>query len=480
MRNKRKNKIFLIIVLILGLSIGFAALSTTLKLNGSAIISKNTWSVYWDRIGDIDKSDDVNIDSAAVIDSNDHTKINFEVTLNLPGDYYEFQVDAVNAGTLDAMLNKISLIMNDNNSSLPDYIKYSIVYVDGSEPNQYDLLVKAGNEPTRERFKIKLWLDSEMTLEQMNSISENGDSYAFSLLISYTQADENAFDVNFFKTASWNRIIAAYNNGNYSKSLEYAMKNGITKDIVLNEGTSDEVVAKVRIANLSTPSECNDNNYSQTACGFVIEFAEIVTTKTFNYYNKSDWARGEGEGSWGGWEHSDMRAYLNGGTYRRENKDYSTNSFLSMLPSDLRNKIIDTKVSYSSNHGGSIYTAFTTDKLYLFSPREVYGDSYIHPDFQYDSLFNSGRQLDYYEEIGAAADDANKVKLIKSVINPESQDWSTIPPEWSTEFWALRTVYARSGYDSSFFRVLKTGDLGYTYSCHHYGVSPAFRIAKVN
>ena len=48
MRYKKKNRIFLLIILLLGLSIGFAALSTTLKIDGSTILKKNIWSVYWD------------------------------------------------------------------------------------------------------------------------------------------------------------------------------------------------------------------------------------------------------------------------------------------------------------------------------------------------------------------------------------------------------------------------------------------------
>ena len=50
MRNKKKNKIFLLIILLLAISIGFAALSTTLKINCSAVITKNTWNIYWDNI----------------------------------------------------------------------------------------------------------------------------------------------------------------------------------------------------------------------------------------------------------------------------------------------------------------------------------------------------------------------------------------------------------------------------------------------
>ena len=55
----------------------------------------------------------------------------------------------------------------------------------------------------------------------------------------------------------------------------------------------------VRIANKSTPPECNDSNFSQTACGFVVEFADIVEKRRMNPTNTNV----------GGWEASEMRTY---------------------------------------------------------------------------------------------------------------------------------------------------------------------------
>ena len=46
--NKRKKKVYLYLLIILGLTIGFALLSTTLKINGVAGINKNTWNIHWD------------------------------------------------------------------------------------------------------------------------------------------------------------------------------------------------------------------------------------------------------------------------------------------------------------------------------------------------------------------------------------------------------------------------------------------------
>ena len=128
MRKRDKiNKIFALVLILLGITIGYAALSTTLKINGTTNIGKNTWDVYWDNLGNISKSSSTTVVKGAQIDEHDDEKIDFEIKLNEPGDYYEFQVDAVNNGTLDAMTSLVSTIINsDENASLPPYIIYTI------------------------------------------------------------------------------------------------------------------------------------------------------------------------------------------------------------------------------------------------------------------------------------------------------------------------------------------------------------------
>ena len=49
---KKKNSSFVVIALLLivTISIGYAALSTTLNINGTSTIKKQTWSVYFDTL----------------------------------------------------------------------------------------------------------------------------------------------------------------------------------------------------------------------------------------------------------------------------------------------------------------------------------------------------------------------------------------------------------------------------------------------
>ena len=60
-QRKKKNRVLLLIILLLAVTVGYAALSTQLKINGTANIKKNIWSVYWDSVGNIQKSDTVTV-----------------------------------------------------------------------------------------------------------------------------------------------------------------------------------------------------------------------------------------------------------------------------------------------------------------------------------------------------------------------------------------------------------------------------------
>ncbi|UKI57958.1 MAG: DUF6273 domain-containing protein [Clostridium sp.] len=115
----------------------------------------------------------------------------------------------------------------------------------------------------------------------------------------------------------------------------------------------------LRIANTSTPSECSRAGFSQTACGFVLEFADIITKHNMNpagTYKGTQYNNG-----WNvdGWPASEMYTFVN-------------NDIYNAIPSEIKNAIIDT-VTVSGHGSTSGETNFTsTDKLYLLTPKEIY------------------------------------------------------------------------------------------------------------
>ena len=444
---KRKNTIMVLLVLLLTVTIGFAALATTLKINGSASITKNNWSVYWDEesiaVTQGSKGDTIP-DVVNGEDGSINTKVNWNVILELPGDFYEFTIDAVNAGTIDAMITGITSTLPQD---LPSYVSYSVTYADGIEPAVNHLLpkgTKSGSTitPTTEKYKVRIEFKDTITPEQMDAIPEDGLSFDFGYEVQYGQATDDAIqkpsEANF-ATDSWDKIIAAYKGGALTQ-LTTDMNNGTTREVELdldNDGTA-ETTAHLRIANLSTPAECSTEGFSQTACGFVIEFADIITTHQMNPYTNGTV---NGDGNKGGWEYSEMRTYLNTDIYNA-------------LPNDLRSKIKD-DTTVVSGHGSNDTDNFTTtDKIYLLDAKEIYGDSFT---IDYNTSKDSERQLDYYANLGVT------ISAIKKDLSGENY------------YWWLRSANSINSF--LFFNVLVDGFCGCDLTNAALGVSPAFRIA---
>ena len=282
---------------------------------------------------------------------------------------------------------------------------------------------------------------SDMTIAKRVSIEAGiTHKYTFTILFKETNADQNTnqgkgfngvlgieeYKAPDFATDSWSTIIANVKAGNGS---EY--KVGSTKEV--NLGTTYGTHT-LRVANTSTPSECSTTGFSQTACGFVLEFADIITTHKMN----------DTQTNVGGWPATSMRTFVN-------------NDIYNSLPSELKNAIIDTTVV--SSHGSGDTSNFTsTDKLYLLAPKEIYTDF----SDSYDTAKDLTRILDYYKNVGVTNNNYSGAIKKKGTDN---------------YFWWLRAAYYTRDY-STFYNIHHVGawKSSILASNSNGGVSPAFRL----
>ena len=125
------------IVMLILLSIAYASLATMLgvKVNGQKKIESLNWRIEWDNIQE--HAGSVKPISKATIDG-EKTTITYSVALAKPGDYYAFDADMVNRGTIDAKINEI--INRGMSDDQKRYIDYTIKYKDGTEPSIDDKL----------------------------------------------------------------------------------------------------------------------------------------------------------------------------------------------------------------------------------------------------------------------------------------------------------------------------------------------------
>ena len=434
MRRSRREGIYLLLgIVLLTITLGYAYLQSNLSINGTTNVSSASWNIYWDNI-QFGSNNITDVNTPATIDTG-KTEVSFNVNFKEPGDTYEFTVDAVNDGTIDAMIDVVSTgvyaINGTTPKTLPDYLEYTVTYSDGVEiaPNQ---LLASGDTET---YKVRVHYKEDITASQLPSTADN---YVFKFSVTYKQSDGNAVkpvpDPESFSTDSWPTIIRAVKNNNIS-----AYHVGDTKTIDMGTfGTHT-----LRIANMSTPSECSTEDFSQTACGFVLEFADIITNHKMNPYEESGTL---GNGSIGGWPASELRTYVNSDIYN-------------VLPSELKSGIIDTIVvsGHGETSGETNYTS--TDKLFLLSVHEVWEKEETNSINNHDTDWDQTRQLDYYSNLGVTT--SNYSGAIK-LNNGSSYSWWLRSPD--------------SALDSDFSVVVSDGRWYSDTSHYPHGVSPAFRI----
>ena len=181
-KNKRKVYFVLLVLLLMFVSIGYAYLNSTLNITGASTINNPTWDIHWENI--VVKPGSVSA-STPTIDTN-KTTVTYSVNLVTPGDFYEFTVDAVNAGSIDGMVSVISNKLNDVEiTTLPNYLEYSISYYDDIEVEQNHLLA-AG---TSEKYKVHVGYKKNIS---QSDLPTNTQTFNFTFAIIYVQKDNNA------------------------------------------------------------------------------------------------------------------------------------------------------------------------------------------------------------------------------------------------------------------------------------------------
>ena len=395
---KKKSAIIIAIIL---MSIGFAAISTTLIINGNTKVSENQ-------------------DDFEVI----FTKSNLDGV-----DVYSKVIDStkkiINFSTNELRtLNQTSILtyeVTNNSSNYDAEVTVTCVPKTGTTAKYTSIKNKLENDATVVKAKETLNGTLTVTLDK-TSIEEVSEEYTCKLEFNAVERDalgENIPDPVSFTSDSWTTIQKAVQTGNTSK-----YNVGDTKEVDL--GSLGKHM--VRISNMSA---CTTET-SETACGFVVEFADIITRQKFNSTTTNV----------GGWKDSEIRTYINSTIYNA-------------LPSDLQNVIVSTKVI--SGHGNTTgeENFETQDKLYLLNAQEVWNGN------SYDTSVGTSKQLDYYKNQGVTA--SSYAGAIKQYNGANSKWW-------------LRSAY--SSFNAyNFLYVSIYGGWACDGAFISNGVSPAFRIA---
>lgn len=138
MRKKRLS-VMAIVALILSIGIGYAALQTTLTINGHTRISGNNWDIHFENVNVSDGSVEgtYKLLDGDGVEASGGTGVSLEFAADLakPGDFYEFTVDVANKGTLDAAIYQVeatdfTTLRDSSNKLVSDYLDYQVYYVE--------------------------------------------------------------------------------------------------------------------------------------------------------------------------------------------------------------------------------------------------------------------------------------------------------------------------------------------------------------
>ena len=213
MKKNKKNKTLLtVLILLLAITIGYAAIATTLKINGSADVKSARWNVYWDEnsIAVTEGSVATTQGNEARVTDSGKTQVEYSVELSEPGDFYEFTVDAVNEGSLNAKIApngvKNNVYESDGTTpkNLPDYLGYTVKYAENdADVTAGDVLeAKKGNTPTRKKYKVRVWYKTDIDPSQLNTSTTETMKLVFE--VDYVQGDKPENPVRILKGTKGN------------------------------------------------------------------------------------------------------------------------------------------------------------------------------------------------------------------------------------------------------------------------------------
>ena len=381
---------------------------------------------------------------AAIITGNDTAKNNKVVTGDLeltytdtneisldnaiPGDSFTKEVSVKNTGTLDAKYNLVwqELTNGITNDELVIEATCKRLNSSGTEEGTCESISQKAVSSNIIKSRISI---------------ETGVTHVYTVKVTFIDTGEPQ-NYNKNKSFSGKLGIEEYTPTQFEKDTWATIVSNVKANNISNYNVGDvkEVdlgttygTRTLRIANTSTPSECSTSGFSQTACGFVLEFADIIAPRKMNSTATNV----------GGWPATSMRTFVN-------------NDIYNAIPSDLRSAIIDTTVvsGHGSTSGEENFTS--TDKLYLLAPKEIY----TNWSDSYDTAKDLTRTLDYYTAQGVTTSSYSGAikKNVASIYR-----------------WWLRS--ANSSNDYSFFDVYDNGVYFYANANNTlYGAAPAFRL----
>ena len=144
----------LILVCVFTLTIAYAALNAVLTIQGSAQVTSADWDIHLANPKVTNGSVTTTVPTLATGKS-----LTFSTTLNMPGDFYEFTVDVVNSGSIDAMIEKVTKTP-ELTADQAKYLNYEVSYQNGESITNKQVIASGVTMPIKVRVEYRKDLSS--------------------------------------------------------------------------------------------------------------------------------------------------------------------------------------------------------------------------------------------------------------------------------------------------------------------------------
>lgn len=233
-RNKNNKFIIIFMFLIILVSVGYAMLTSNLKIQGSADINKASWNIHFDNIQIKDGS--VTAINPATLNLK-KTTLTYSVNLDKPGDYYIFNVDVVNSGSIDAMVSLVQTLGLTEDQQ--KYIDYYVTYLNDVQVQVKDLL----EAQTKQTLKVVVKYKDNINKEDLPS-----EEIILNLIfdVTYIQADNTAQNVPK-DHPNQDECVAKIKDKTYL-TLEDALSSAVDNDtIIMLKDTTESIINKKKV-----------------------------------------------------------------------------------------------------------------------------------------------------------------------------------------------------------------------------------------
>ena len=377
MEKERSVKLLIISILfmlIAGLTVAFAALSTTLNINGTAYLDAAKWGIRFENLSSPTRVGKATTTGTAKIEETKAAEITgMNVSLSIPGDKIVYTVDLVNKGTINAKIDNIEKTVLTQEQQR--YLTFKVTDKNGYEIKQGDIL-SAGET---KKITITIEFIKDLTKEDL---PKQTSTISLSYKLNFVQTDEKATTSGSSKQActSFDKKDT-YNVGDVIALCNTSTNKSEDFYVIKDNGTTVTALAKYNLL---------VGNVVKWSDDFEVESTTVIPSSEEGYGLQNSTAA----------------------NYESNNGTPSTNTFTGVLGFSKDNNGKGYWVDDTSNHNllskyGNSYPAYVFDEnSILYKPLSNY-ESYIKNTLKKTSVTTSLLTYDQVINLGCNKDNGS-------------------------------------------------------------------------